>query len=127
MTILTSKQIWRRNPSPAPKPRQLGNWLNPTERENVRHAVNYLAGRYETMAAFAAAVGLTRDGVMKARSPHRAQTYRLACLVASCVGVLPESIVSGAWPGDRCPHCGGTGKRSQIVDVTRKTQLRRAR
>jgi len=126
MTILTSKQIWRRNPEPAPKPRQLGNWLNPTERENVRRAVVYLAGRYATLDAFAAALGLTRDGIAKARSPRRAQSYRLACLVARCAGVSPENIVSGAWPGDRCPHCGGTGKRSQIVaEATKPPQLAR--
>ena len=127
MTILTSKQIWRRNPEPAPKPRQLGNWLNPTERENVRRAVVYLAGRYATLDAFAAALGLTRNGVAKGRSPRRAQTYRLACLVARCAGVSPESVVSGAWPGDRCPHCGGTGKRSQIVgEATSAPRLTRS-
>jgi hypothetical protein len=128
MTILTSKQIWRRSPEPAPKPRQLGNWLNPTERENVRRAVIYLAGRYATLDAFAAALGLTRDGVAKARSSRRAQSYRLACLVARSVGVPAESITNGAWPGDRCPHCGGTGKRSQIVaDASREPQLARRR
>lgn len=118
MTILTAKQIWRRDPVPAPRPRQRGNWLDPTQRENVRRAVVYLAGRYATLDALAAALGLTRDGVFKARSPRRAQSYRLACLVARCAGVSPESVVSGAWPGDRCPHCGGTGKRSQIVAET---------
>ncbi len=125
MTVLTSKRIWRRDPEPAPKPRQLGNWLNPTERENVRRAVVYLAGRYATLEAFAAALGITRDGVFKARS-RRPQTYRLACLVARCAGVSPESVVSGSWPGDRCPHCGGTGKRSQIVaEATKDPQLSR--
>lgn len=115
MTILTSRQTWRRSPDPEPKPRQLGNWLNPTERENVRRAVVYLAGRYATVDACVAALGITRDGLHKARSKRRKQSYRLACIVARVVGVPVGKVLTGLWPGDRCPHCGGTGKRSQMA------------
>ena len=113
MTILTAKQTWRRNPEPEPK--QLGNRLGPVERDNVRRAAVYLCGRYASLDACAAALGITREAVKKACQVRRAQTYRLACILARGAGVPVEKILSGLWPGDRCPHCGGTGKRSQIV------------
>ena len=115
MAIMTTKQIWRRDPEPEPKPRQLGNRLNPTERENVRRAVVYLAGRFPSWDAATEALGFTRDALAKARSPRRKPTYRTACVIARVAGVPVEKVLSGVWPGDRCPHCGGTGKRSQIV------------
>jgi hypothetical protein len=113
MAILTAKQIWRRNPEPEPK--QLGNRLNPAERENVRQALVYLVGRHPSRDAAVAAISLSLEALIKGMSKCRAQTYRLACIVARAADVPVEKILSGAWPGDRCPHCGGTGKRSQIV------------
>jgi hypothetical protein len=121
MGILTSKQVWRRNPEPEGK--QLGNRITPTERANVRAALEYLRGRYETTDACCIALGITRDALQKARSPRRAQTYRVACLVARAAGVPVEKILSGTWPGDRCPHCGGTGKASQIVALAGRPKL----
>lgn len=113
MTILTSKQVWRRNPEP--EPTHLGNRLGPVERENVRQAAVYLVNRYASAAACAEALGLTFNALNKACSKRRAQTYRLACILARVAGVPVEKILGGLWPGDRCPHCGGTGKRSQVV------------
>lgn len=113
MAILTERKIWRRNPEPEPK--QLGNRLTPTERENVRRAIVYLTGRYASLAACVEALGMTEDALKKARSPRRAQTYRLACIVARAANVPVEKILGGLWPGDQCPHCGGTGKASQIL------------
>jgi hypothetical protein len=115
MTILTTRQVWRRNPEPKPKARQLGNWLNPTERKNVRQALVYLRGRYASTEACTEALGITTDALRKGTSRYRAQTYRLACIVARVAAVPVEKILTGLWPGDRCPHCGGTGKASQIV------------
>lgn len=113
MAILTSKQIWRRNPEPRWVNRS--NFLTLAERENVRIAVVYLCGRYPNTAARMAALGLTRDALARARGRKRPQTYRLACIVARAAGVPVEKVTSGLWPGDRCMHCGGTGKASQIV------------
>lgn len=112
MGILTTKKTWRRDSEPR---HQLGNRLTPIEREHVRVAVVYLAGRYATVEAACAALDMTHDALTKARSPQRAQTYRLACVVARAAGVPMEKILTGLWPGDRCPHCGGTGKASQVV------------
>lgn len=112
-TILTSIQAWRRDPQP--EGRQLGNRLDPAQRENVRRAAVFLAGRYATVDAACAALGITRDALAKARSKRRKQTYRTACIVARTAGVPVEKVLSGTWPGDRCPHCCGTGKASQIV------------
>ena len=114
MTILRTKQIWRREPIASGK--QLGNRLNLTERENVRRALVYLCGRYPDVAARSKALGMTEDALLKARSRQRAQTYRLACIVARAAGVPVEKVLTGLWPGDRCPHCGGTGKASQVVE-----------
>jgi hypothetical protein len=116
MAILTTKQTWRRNPEPGWTRRK--EFLTLDERENVRRAVLYLCGRYPTAAERMAVLGLTRDALAKARSQRRAQTYRLACIVARVAGVPVEKVTSGLWPGDRCPHCGGTGKASQIVPRT---------
>ena len=115
MTILTAPQIWRRAPVALTAGRQLGNRLSLAERANVRAAVLYLCGRHGSRAAQIAALGMSRDSIAKARSRSRPQTYRLACMVARAASQPVEKILSGAWPGDRCPHCGGTGKRSQIV------------
>lgn len=120
MAILTDRQVWRRNPEPQAKPRQLGNWLTPAERLNVRTALEYLRGRYPSTAACLAALGITEDALHKKRSRYRAQTYRLACIVARVAGLPVEKILTGLWPGDRCPHCAGTGKRSQIVGAIRR-------
>lgn len=113
MSILTTRQVWRRNPEPETK--QLGNRITPVERDNVRAALAYLRGRYGTTDAFCAALGISRDSLRKAQSRHRLMTYRVACLVARAAGVPVEKVLSGLWPGDRCPHCGGTGKASQVV------------
>jgi len=112
VAILTSTQTWRRNPE---TDHQLGNRLNPIERENVRNALAYLCGRYAALANAAVALGITLDGLNKGLWRRRPQTYRLACIVARTANVPVEKILTGLWPGDRCPHCGGTGKRSQIV------------
>jgi hypothetical protein len=111
MAILTTTQTWRRAPA---SEKQYGNRLNPTERENVRKAIVFLCGRYATADSCVAALGITRDALWKARSKNRAQTYRLACIVARGSGVAVEKILTGLWPGDRCPHCAGTGKASQV-------------
>src|SRR4051812_22890963 len=111
MGILTATKAWRREPTT----KQIGNRLSPTERENVRHALAYLVGRHVSGDACALALGITGNALWKALTPRRAQTYRLACIVARGAGVPVEKILTGLWPGDRCPHCGGTGKRSQIV------------
>ena len=116
MTILTERKVWRRT---VPNGKLYGNRLGPTERDNVRNAAVYLRGRYATNAACAAAMGVTLDALHKACSRYRAQTYRLACVVARTANVPVEKVLSGLWPGDRCPHCGGTGKASQIVNDRR--------
>ena len=81
----------------------------------MRCAVVYLAGRYTSVDACITALGMTRDALAKARSRYRKQTYRTACIVARVAGVTVEKVLTGLWPGDRCHHCGGTGKASQIV------------
>jgi len=116
MGILTEKQTWRRNPE-ATRRTISSNRLTHEERENVRRAVVFLCGRYRTVAEREAVLGMSQAVLTKARSTKRPQTYRIACIVARAAGVPVEKILTGLWPGDRCPHCGGTGKASQIVAV----------
>src|SRR5258706_7074859 len=110
MGVLTSVKMWRRNPNPQPKQRQLGNRLSISERANVRRGFSYLVRRYETLDACAAAIEMSVDGLKKAMSKRRAQTYRLACLLARAADLPVEKILTGLWPGDHCSHCGGTGQ-----------------
>ena len=93
MAILTDRKTWRRNPEPEHKP--LGvNRLTPTERDNVRKAVVYLVGRYPSVDACIAALGLTRDALAKARSRYRKQTYRTACIVARVAGIPVGKVLT---------------------------------
>jgi hypothetical protein len=115
MAILTAPQIWRRAPATTTAGRALGRRLTPAECENVRLALRFLCFRYPTNAVASAAIDISYDAIRKARSRTRPHTYRLACLVAGAAGVDVQRILGGAWPGDRCPHCAGTSKRSQVV------------
>jgi len=40
-----------------------------------------------------------------------ARKSRLGALVARAAKVNLEDVLSGHWPGDVCPTCGGTGRR----------------
>jgi hypothetical protein len=84
MSILTAKQVWRRNPEP--EPRQLGNRLGHVEREHVRQAAIYLVGRYATIDACAAALGITHEAVKKSRRRARCTARRPTASRASSRG-----------------------------------------
>ena len=114
MTNLTSTQTWRRDPQP--EGRQLGTGsTRPSVKTFAAHRVPRWTLRDRGRSLHCSALGITRDAQAKARSKRRQQTYRTACIVARTAGVAVEKVLTGMWPGDRCPHCGGTGKRSQIV------------
>ena len=52
-------------------------------------------------------MGLTYDALRK--TLKRPPTMRVAVLVAYVAGVSVDDVLSGVWPGDRCPVCGGSG------------------
>jgi len=119
MAILTERKVWRRD---AGSPVRIRLKLTVAERENVRNALVYFCARLPKASDALVALGVTKDMIAKARSRNRHPTYGMAYAIARAVGVPVEKVMDGRWPGDRCPHCGGTGKRSQIT----RTALRSA-
>lgn len=104
MSILEQKFTWRR---PEAERKRLPQTLSQEEREHVRLALRHLRirlGRGE----LAKRMGLTYDALRK--TLKRAPTRRVAVLVAFVVGVSIDDVLGGAWPGDRCPTCGGSGR-----------------
>jgi len=107
MPILTTKQVWRRVPT-----RRRRGTLSAEAQANVRKALLFLAARCSSPDQLAEALDITLAALWKARSPRRTPSVRLAALVARAAHVNLEDVLSGAWPGDACPTCGGTGRSS---------------
>jgi hypothetical protein len=103
MSILEQKFTWRR---PEAERRRLPHTLSQVERERVWTARRYLRIRLGR-AELGRRMGLTYDALRKTLKPP--PTRRVAVLVAYVVGVPVDDLLEGAWPGDRCPTCGGTG------------------
>lgn len=110
MSILREKTVWtRRRTAPLPVAKKL-HWLPKEQQANIRKALVYLQTLHGGSRPFAAALGVTQEALWKMRSPSRQMPIRRATMIAALAGVDIGQIVSGEWPGDRCPHCGGTGK-----------------
>ncbi len=99
MSILESKQIWRRSES---ERRRLPHTLSQGQRENVRRALNVLRMRHGRRG-LAARMGFTYDGMLK--TLKRTPTMRVAVLVAFVSGASIKDVLVGNWP-IACPHCG---------------------
>jgi len=100
---MTPAADWRRDVRDRKRPPRA---LSREERDNVRRALRSIRiklGRGE----LAARMGLTYDALRK--TLKRPPTMRVAVLVAYVAGVSVDDVLSGVWPGDRCPVCGGTG------------------
>lgn len=87
----------------------LANRLFETERANVQRAIRYLRARFGTPEAFAAALGISVEALWKATGPQRPPSRRFAQALAQVAGVAVDALLSGAWPGNQCPTCGGVG------------------
>lgn len=106
MSILETKQIWRRTPT-----RRRRGKLTPEASANVRKALLFLASRM-TVDQLAAVLDMSRAAVIKARQPRRLPSARFAVIIAHAAGVSLVDVLSGAWPGDACPACGRNGATS---------------
>lgn len=111
MSILRSKQNWRRPRKPLPqgaKPREYPNRLSPGEQENVRRALAALRRRHAP-EDLAAALRLSRSAYEKAGGRSRPISRKLAYKIARVAGMGVELLLStGLWERP-CPHCFGTG------------------
>ncbi len=81
MAILSERKTWTRERTPFAKLRKSRATLTP-EQANVRRALSKLVRKHGTFARLAAHMGMSIHGLMKARSPSRPQTPRLALIVA---------------------------------------------
>jgi DNA-binding transcriptional regulator LsrR (DeoR family) len=104
MSILERKFIWRR---PEAERKRLPNTLSQVERDRVRIGLRYLRIRYGR-GELAKRMGLTREALRK--TLKRAPTMRVAVLVAFVADVELDRVLTGKWPGEGCPTCGGTGR-----------------
>lgn len=86
---------------------------------NTRKALLFLADR-STPAQLAEALGMTMDALWKARAPSRWPAMRLAIRVARAAQVNLEDVLTGAWPGDRCPKYGRKGEDNDADSITRR-------
>jgi len=110
VTVLTEMQVWRRPKHPRFDGKR--GKLTPAQGANVRVAITYVAVRYRTPKAFARALGLTVGAMWKLRGPSRIPSLRTAFVVAELAVVGVDDVLTGKWPGGRCPHCEGTGRRA---------------
>ena len=104
MSILEDKFTWRR---PEAERRRRPEMLSQDQREHVRLALRYLRMRLGR-GELAKRMGLTYDGLRK--TLKRPPTMRVSVLVAFVADLKVEVVLSGKWPGERCPTCGGTGR-----------------
>lgn len=104
MSILEQKFTWRR---PEAERRHRPEVLTQDQREHVRIALRYLRMRLGR-GELAKRMLLTYDGLRK--TLKRPPTMRVAGLVALVADVKVEAVLTGKWPGERCPTCGGTGR-----------------
>ena len=89
VTILREPTIWRRPSTRGPRPSDLSS----VEQANVKRALRVLARRVGGQRQLAAAMGI-------------GYTAGVALRAARLALVHVEDVLSGAWPGKRCPHCG---------------------
>jgi hypothetical protein len=108
MAILTTKQIWKREPNPrGRKSRAELNRLLPVEEQRVRRAMRVLHVRYRNWSAVSRALGYHRVTVERVLNIRRTATPAFAMRVARLLGVSLGEVLSGAWPkAGECLMCG---------------------
>lgn len=82
------------------------NDLTAKEEENVRVALRYLHGRFETWENVAGALGVDPVSLRRAVKGGTV-TASLAFRVARRTRATVDDVLTGAFPGT-CPHCGQT-------------------
>lgn len=104
MGILATTKTWRK-PNIA-RARLASDRLSPEEAANVRRALLFLRTRHGGGPKLAEAMGVGLFALQRAYWPKGKPGAGLALRAAKLAGVPVEAILSGAWPGGACPHCG---------------------
>jgi len=104
MTILTKRSEWR-VVRPSNETRRSTD-LTPEEQANMRRALLFLRARYGSWAKLATALRAKHHTVERAGGYGRPVGAGLAVRAARLAGVPLDDLLSGAWPGTRCPTCG---------------------
>jgi hypothetical protein len=106
VTILATTKAWRREP--AKRARLTSDRLSPEESANVRRAILFLRKRHGGTAPLAVALGVGFKMLTTTCSKKGKPGAGLALRAAKLAVEPVETILTGEWPGDRCPHCGRT-------------------
>ncbi|HEY3806081.1 MAG TPA: hypothetical protein VGL61_25940 [Kofleriaceae bacterium] len=110
MAVLTERKKWKREPSEFAKLRASRQKLTETEQANVRRACTVLGRRYGSFKRLCEAMGMSVYGLMKARTPKRGQSPKLALAVSRVAGCSVDDVLTGKWPPPIvCPCCNGIG------------------
>jgi hypothetical protein len=100
MAILRERIEWSR-------PRKLRTpELGLDEQEHAKNAIRFLRVRLGTWADLAAKTGCSEAILRHSQVKRRRVSANVALRIARAAGVPLEDILSGAWPGHACPHCG---------------------
>lgn len=102
MAILTHPVAWRKPRGPNARPRDLDD----EQLANVKRAVIYLRVQLGTGAKLAKALRVPAVTVNRATASRPSISLRTVLRVARLAGVGLDDVLGGAWPGERCPHCG---------------------
>src|SRR5580692_4324345 len=100
MPILRERVEWQRPRKPRTPELPLD------EQENAKKAIRFLRVRLGTWADLAAKTGCSEAILRHSQVKRRRVTANVALRVARAAGVHLEDVLSGAWPGHACPHCG---------------------
>jgi len=73
---------------------------------NARAAIRFLRVQRGTARKLAAAMRMPLTTVVRALRPGGTMSLRTAMRAARLAGVPLDDVLDGAWPGERCPHCG---------------------
>ncbi len=104
MTVLTKRSEWRIERSPSET--RYSSDLTPEEQGHARAAIRFLTVRLGGAAKLARALRSNLASVSRATGKGGKPSAGLALRAARLAGVPLEDVLSGQWPGDRCPHCG---------------------
>jgi len=102
MAILTHPIAWRRPRPPNARPRDLDD----DQLANVKRAVAFLRVRYGSAPKLAVALRMPLRTVERTTHRRPRISLRTALRVARLAGVPLDDVLGGAWPGERCAHCG---------------------
>jgi hypothetical protein len=102
MAILTHPVAWRRERGPNARQPDLDD----VQLVNARAAIRFLRVQRGSARRLAAALRLPYATVTRAVRPTGTMSLRMVLRVARAAGVPIDDVLSGEWPGDRCPMCG---------------------